>query len=349
MKSILEYQDIYFLNKAMITESFSCKLLQEITDQQNKKIQLDKEYNSKQTESWRKRDLFPTFKKLLGDKSILWNEIKDEDCIKYSKDNPEAIKIAKRMAANRSNHINGIIVLINSNEEKVTEETYSSKYTGVLFSNSWGCSYISLLSRWGWNQKGDPKPSDIEEFLSKEFIFVDLEKYSSNTKQSERRDQKSGSFNPLNNDIIREKEYEQIAERNRERYRKYLAKIKADKEANDNITEKVNTYVNKILSVTMKMSNDPIKYAKYEYDVCGLIGLIDEKKTYVHGTRQNKYKSYWTGRNGLMYLYKTYISKKLSLAKGDSYEHEKKEYDAAKKELEELFTYIDSKLAKFEE
>lgn len=349
MKSILEYQNEYWSNYDVINEAFSCKLLQELRDQQNNKIKIDKEFNGKQTDSWRKRELYPTFKRLMGDRSIKWDEIKDEDCKEYSKDDPEAIKIAKRMAANRANHINGMIVLINNYEVKVDEDTYHPKYTGILISNSWGCIFLSLISRWAWKGKRDedPKPSTIEEFLSNKFIFIDLDKYSANQKQHDRNQAKSGTFNLLNNEELRQTEYDAIIERNRERYKKYIAKVKADKESNDGMADKVTEYVNKILAVTSKMSNNPIKYAKYEYEVQGLIGLIDGKATYVSPSRNNNYKGYWAGKHGLMYLYREYISKKLSLAKGDSYDFEKQSYDAAKKALEDLFKYIDGAIAKF--
>lgn len=342
MKTILEYQREYWLNKSMITESFKSSILQEIAKQLNTIIEINHQYNAENEYST--KDTTNTFKSIFGDRRILWDKIADEDCKQCSIDNPDDVKLAKRLMSNRANSFRGMIININSDKDSVF------KYTGTLIHGVWDqLVYISLIKLDYRFTSDNIRPGMVEDYLADKFIIVDLEKYDSKDIQGERSKAKAGAFNVSNSKYFRDDAYKRMAERNFERYKQYAAKIKANKDADDGMAEKVTEYAEKIMDVTKKLSKDPMKYVKYEYDIGYLIDLLHDKKRWVEGNRYNKYKGYYSGENGLFILYKEYIQKKLSLAKGDSYSSERDSYEASKKALEKLFVKIDEKIKKFDD
>ena len=347
MKTILEYQKEYWFNNSMITESFKSKILQEISDQLNNRIKKQKEEAEKDDGRYhRSPDISATFKKLFTGKwiGISWSEVSDDIFKEYSKDDTEGIKLVKRITSSRSNSFPGLVILLN------TTDPDSPKYRGILIGGGNGQSgndYYSFTNNWSFHRETF-RPSDAEAFLTEKFLFADLTdvKKSYSDKTRERYNNISGALNPLNDADVREFEYKQIAERNRDRYKKYLAKIKADKEANDDYVKKVTEYSQKIFHVAEELSKNPIKYAKYEYEVSTLLSYLSGKKTWVpsHGRHQG----YYSGKNGLFTILETYLKAKLSMAKGTSYDSEKTAYDAAKKALDDTFKKIDAYLPKFD-
>ena len=346
MKTILEYQKNYWFNNLMITEAFKSKILQEISDQLNDRIKKQKEEaENDKTHYHRSPDTGATFKKLFVWTGISWSDITDDMFKEYSSEDPEAIKLAKRITSNRSNSFPGMIILLN------TTDPNSPKYRGVLIgagAGEHGNDYFSFTNSWSFHRESF-KPGEVEVFLTKKFLFADLSeiKKANREKRNQRYSAISGSLNPLNNDNMREYQYERIAKENRERYQKYLAKIKADREANDEYVKKVTEYTQKILQISAELSKNPIKYAKYEYEVDKLLSYLSGRTTWIspHGRGQ---KGYYSGRNGIITLLETYLKTKLSMAKGNSYDSEKASYESAKKALDETFTKIDAYLPKFD-
>lgn len=348
MKTILEYQKNYWFNNSMITEAFKSKILQEISDQLNDRIKKQKEEAENDKEHYhRSPDTNATFKKLFTSQwtGISWSDITDDMFKEYSNDDPEGVKLAKRITSNRSNSFPGVIILLN------TTDPNSPKYRGVLIGDGdgeHGNDYYSFTNTWSFHRESF-KPSEVETFLTKKFLFADVSeiKKAHSEKRNKRYQAISGSMNPLNDDNTREFEYERIAKQNRERYQKYLAKIKADREANDEYVKKVTEYTQKILQISAELSKNPIKYAKYEYEVDTLLSYLSGKRTWISSSRRGQ-NGYYSGRNGIITLLETYLRTKLSMAKGDSYDSEKASYDAAKKALDDAFTKIDAYLPKFD-
>lgn len=338
MKTITEFLDISILNSKLITESFKSSIIRDIRQQFNDRIKKNHEKNA--LNKYSNDDTSSTFKKVFGNETIDWDNITDEEFKKFKKSDEEGIKLTKRIMSNRSNSFNGMIIFLNNDSNS------DIKYTGCFISNGWGGRYFSFISNWTISSK-DVRPSEAVDYLPDEFYILDLTNHSTRDKQNERSKSKSGVINLFNNEKDRKSEYAAIAKQNKERYVQYAAKMKANKEANDGMAEKVMEYVNKIMEVTAKMSKDPLKYAKYEYDIGYLIDLLQDERRYVSGRTSSQ--SYYSGTNGLLVVYKEYIKTKLSQAKGSSYDFERKEYEAAKKKLEEIFNTIDAKLEKFEE
>lgn len=348
MKTILEYQKQYWFNNSMITEAFKSKILKEISDQLNDRIKRQKEEAENDKEHYhRSPDTNATFKKLFTSPwtGISWSDMTDDMFKEYSIEDPEGVKLAKRITSNRSNSFPGVIILLN------TTDPDSPKYRGVLIGagdGEHGNDYYSFTNTWSFHRESF-KPGEVESFLTKKFLFADVSeiKKANREKRNQRYAAISGSMNPLNDDNTREFEYERIAKENRERYQKYLAKIKADREANDEYVKKVTEYTQKILQISAELSKNPIKYAKYEYEVDTLLSYLSGKRTWISSNRRGQ-NGYYSGKNGIITLLETYLKTKLSMAKGNSYDSEKTSYEAAKKALDDAFTKIDAYLPKFD-
>ena len=230
-----------------------------------------------------------------------------------------------------------MVVLLNDEDNIKDGEP---KYLGAMICTGWNNNhYFSFTSAWRISHKNF-KTSDSEYFLTKKYLLIDLTNFSSRQKKSDRSSARMGAF-ITDNEKEREELYKKIVELNRERYRQYIAKIRADQDADDGMAEKVQEYCNKVLDIATKLSSNPIKYAKLEYKIGDLL-------EYLHAEKHWDSRSGVTGKDGLLTIYKEYIKTKLSRASGKGYEFEEKSFKAAKKQLEELFTRIDNKITEIE-
>ena len=351
MKSILEYLNEYFkylnefeeikneVDSEMISEAFQSSILREINSYLEKNRKEDEEKAKTEKCYYRKT---PKFKNIFyaGYKGIRWDQITDDMAKEYSKDDSEGIKLAKRICSNRSNSFPGMIILI-SNDEKS-----ESKYPGVIIHTGWDTYYYSLVSSYykyiGRSER--IKPSEVEDLLTKKFYIIDLSKLLSDDIIIKRRQEKEGMVLQGDPDY-----YKKIASVNYDRYKRYADKIKAEKDANDGIPEKVNEYMKKVMDLVTDFSTDPTRYIKYEhieYDIQDLLSWTSDKKTWNHG----KNGGYISGKDGLLTVFAVYMKSKLSLVKGNHYSSswDKDNYDTAKQELEEIFKKIDQKIANIE-
>jgi len=342
MKNILEYQIKYWGNKSIITEAFSSSILREIRDQLNDRIKANIEKNIEK--GYRSEDTSSNFKKVF-DKNyyISWDKITDDMFVEYDGKDEKTIKLVKQMISNRTTTFPGMCILINDYDD-------GPKYIGAIVASTAWPGYISFSSNWTISAN-EIKPSEVSNILTKKILLIDFRDHKelmNSDKISSRSEAKRNTLNLWNNKELRDFDYNKIAEQNRERYKRYVAKVKAEKDANDGIADKVTEYVNKILDVTNKLSKNPVKYAKLEYEVGYLIDLLNDKRKYVYSSGRG-HQGYYSGTDGLLTVFKTYMTTKLSQSKGDSYSHEKQEYEAAKGKLEQIFKTIDEKLKKFED
>lgn len=339
MKSILEYIRDYWENKAMINESFKSSILQEIAKQFNDRIKANKEYNKEKEYS--SRDTTSTFKQVFGSDSIKWSEITDDMFTKYSKDDAEGEKLVKRMMGNRSNTFSGMAIILNENAEGD-----QPKYLGALISIGYSEGYVSFLTDWRISYKS-LKPSDALGYLRHDYLLINLSKHTSFDIEQERRSAKWGAY-LFTDDNERNDFYKKIAEENIKRYKNYLIKVKAEREANDGITEKVEEYSKKIFNFTLKISNNPIKYAKYEYEIGGLVDYLRDERKWV-SSKYSQGGGYYSGKDGLLTAYRSYLTSKLAMAKGSASDSDKTSYENAKARLNKIFNAIDAEIQRLED
>lgn len=351
MKSILEYTNNYFkkineitelkeeIDFEIISESFKCSILKEISSYLSNLRKEDEEKKAKGERIWRKT---PRFKDIFGSgyKSVRWDQITDDMAKEYSKDNEEGIKLAKRICSNRSNSIPGMIILISN------DENAKFKYPAIILHTGWQIYYHSLISSYykSIGSSDNIKPSEVEGLLTKRFYIVDLSNLLTDDIIVKRRQEKEGMIIMGDEDY-----YKKLAIANFDRYKKYANKIKAEKDANDGIPEKVNEYIKKVMELVTDFSTDPVRYIKYdriEYDIQYLLELTSDKKVWV-STKNGGVES---GKDGLLTLFAIYMKSKLSLIKGGPYASAfaEDDYKKAKKELEEIFNKIDKKISDIE-
>ena len=337
MKTILEYINDNLYAELMINESFSSSILREISKQFNDRI--TKNHEKRGLEKYSSADVTSTFRAVFGKRfGIGWDKITDDDFTKYKKDDEEGLKLVRAICSNRSNHFKGLVILLND------DKNADIKYLGALMS---GPCYFSFNSNYTIAGGKYIKPGEALDYLTNEYYLIDLTKFVEDKKIKQRDINKSGAFNIFNDEETREWEYKRILEINKERYKQYVAKVKAQKDADDGMAEKVSEYINKIMEITTKMSKDPMKYAKYEYEVGYLIDLLQDQRRYNPSVKPGK--GYYSGKDGLLLVYKEYIKLKLANAKGSSFGFQREDYLKTKEKLDLIFKDIDSKLEKFKE
>jgi len=328
MKNIFEYLQDSLLNNEMINEAFNASVFHEIQKQ-------FADYNKKENEEhaknqWHSAD-HKKFKDIFNGWNIAWDKIKDSDVQECSKDNKKDVQLAKRIVAHRSNHINGMIILYNDDDKA---------YDGAIISLSGDAYYMSFRSRWGC-RSSNVSPSGTESSLTKKFYVIDLTNFETWNLRNDRYQQKQGSYEPGD-----EYYYKQVAEKNRDRYKQLVAKYRAERDADDGIAEKVDEYTKKVLDFASKISKEPLRYASLEYRIGDLMDLLRDERKWNAGGRG--YKSYYSGTNGLLYLYSQYLESKLHMSQGNSYQHQRDTYNECKKAILKACTLIDQKLQALE-
>lgn len=331
MKNIFDYlqENLLSSRDSLITESFKATVFHEIQDQFSR-YNKNEDEKSKANE-WYRPD-YIKFKSIFGSNGIAWSNIEDKDVKECSNENKDDVLLAKRIVAQRSNHIDGLIIIL---------DDYNNAYAGIICSFNGAAYYYSFRSR--WSARADQiRPSDVENMLSKKFYAIKLRnELMSYDIRNKRANDRWNSYTPGD-----EEYYKKVAEENRNRYKNILAKYKAERDANDGISEKVNEYTKKVLELAIKVSAEPLRYAKLEYKIGGLMDLIRDERQYNSGYGRNK--GYYSGTNGLLYLYTEYLKTKLSMASGTSYDYERDAYNDIKKKIVDLCSKIDSEISKIE-
>lgn len=325
-----------YIKDILITESFSSSIMHDIKKQVDDNIQAERQKNENEKKEWKEKhpnedipwyigdskNMYP-LQRILKDMGIKFDKIKDEHFEEYT-DIEEAIKLGKRMTANRKNKFSGLIIPVFE-----SDKYNPNKYHSMLYTNYWGSTmYVSLLSGY-YSRFGDSKsvtPSEIETFLkgATKVYLLNLTTHSdlmSETLKRERSDQRNGM-------VFNEKwYYEKVAENNRERYEKLAAKMKQQKYADDGLTEKVQKYTAKSLKYSEMFSKDPVKYSKYEYQIGGIVRACAS----------------------LITSYSDYLTRKLSLASGKSYNFERDDYEAKKSNISKICQQLDKLIEDLED
>ena len=349
MKTLLEYIDnnvkvwknLAILDDEILTESFNCTVLQDINSYLQSVIKQDKK--NKEAADKEHRYYYgkgKSFGEIFNywNAGIQWDKITDDNCIKRDINNDKDKKVVQKICTNRKDSIDGMVILVTDDKD------CGYKYPGIILHIYNDIVYYSLISNYSYSigDKKRLKPSEINGFLTSTFYTIDLTDLLTSKIRSDRASAKSGVI-PMGDEHY----YIELAKKNLERYKAYAAKIKAERDANDGIPEKINEYTKKVMDIVTEFSKNPIKYASFEYDIQSLLDTIGDKSYYVgpHG----RYDSGHRGHDGLLVLYSRYVKLKLSQAKGDSYTYEQQEYKQVKKNINETFILIDKAIDKINE
>ncbi len=327
---ISEYCDMLDqINLEIITESFGCQLLKDLVKQQCDLLEKWKDYQASNRYASMTKPM--DINHLFRNSQTMWNKITDDQVQTFKGADPEGVKLFKRVCSNRSNSVTGFIVIeTTENERKNTENL--PKYSGII------------LKEWSWikyypcryeNSSKEIKPTEAIQLLTSDTTYhiIILDDVKSRRElQNERSRSRSGVIEPGNVDQLK-----RLAQENIERYRKIAAKMKIEKQvAAEKLPEQVNECVKKVMDLAIEFAKNPIKYSKMQYEIGKLMELVGDKEVGYYD--RGKYHKY--GINGLMYYFSSYLKSKLSLASGNSYGYEQKDYDNAKKKLEEMIDKI---------
>jgi hypothetical protein len=315
------------INFELITEAFGCKILKELVDQQTKMLDKwkDEEANRDRSCFTQPRDIRSIFRS----NYFLWDKITDDQVQTFKGKDPEGVKLFKRICSNRSNSVSGIIII-----ESTPESQSKYKYSAIIIKEY---SYINYYVLSSDAASQELKPSEVNDLIKDTMtyhiiVIEDLE--SRNKMRNQRSNSRNGVIEPGNEAQLR-----RLAEKNVERYKKLAAKMKVEKENNDQLPKKVEEIVSKVMQLSIEFAMNPVKYSSFEYEIEKLLTLVGDKQTSSYN--RGKYNHY--GINGLMYYFTSYMKSKLSIAKGDSYDFEQSDYRNAKKKLEELIASIQKK------
>ena len=332
MLSIKEY---YKRNYEMVTESFQCNLLRELQQQLKLRVKNNEEENE-----WAGnvgKDIKSTFKYIFSKWEIKWDAITDDMVKKCSTSNDNDIKEANFVLSNRGNTYPAAIILVNENKDVYP------KYTGTLVKKYGEVRYYSFIS--DMELSSDPKKlklNEVTHMLTNTFYIINLSGLSS-TNLKLKRSQDKNSDQYYTSKESRTYAYERILKNNKTRYKAYTEKMKAQQQANDGIPEKVNEYMQKVTELLEKMSKNPIMYAKFEYNISSIMDSLNETKKWQQG-RTWKDQSGYVGNDGLLTVYKRYVTKKLALAGGSGSNTDKETLKQAKEEINKICERIDKRL-----
>ena len=316
------------INLEIITESFKCNILREYVDQQAKLI--DKWRDAKASYIYGSYTEPLNLTKVFKNFHLYWDKITDDQVQTFVGADTEGLKLFKRVCSNRTNSVDGIIIIESSNKSSQDEPKYSAI---IIKTNNYIDLYLSTQDR----LVASLKPSEATSYLSANTVYhiivIDTSMYTDKLR-TDRSNSKYGMLEPGNVEQLK-----RLAEQNRERYRKLAAKMKVDRQAATNeLPKKVTEVVDKVMNLSIEFAKDPVKYASFEYDIKKLMDLVGDKQTgYYDKGKYNKY-----GINGLMYYYSSYLTTLLSMGKGSSYEYEEKNNESAKLKLEEMINKINT-------
>lgn len=323
------------IDMEILCESFKSSVFQNIVNQTNNLIKKDKEESKERGYSlWK---TYKSFKEIFGRDSIAWDKITDDMFKEGSISDAACVenikKEIRKITRDNSKYVGGLIVILNDDEKDEDK-----KYLSMMIINSWGqIEYKSLLSAF----RNDLfKVTKLDQHLSKKFLYCFLtDEFRTWDIERDRRASREDMIIPGDKD-----QYKRIAEKNRERYNKIIAKNRAEQDATDGLRDKVKTYVDKVMDIVVMIDDDPAKYSSLEYDIQTLLELVGNRN--VSWIDKGKLKS--RGVNGLLYLFAQYMKLKLSQAKGNSYNFEQRDYLQTKKDINALFKKIDDKIAEIQ-
>lgn len=211
--------------------------------------------------------------------------------------------------------------------------------------------YISIYDRKPGEENIDYKESPKNISVKKEYETM---AYLDNAKKvwvlplsgHEIFDKKAARRNAQDGIVLQgdEEYYKRLAQSNVERYKKMIAKAKAEAASKtDTIAQDVQEIVNDVMDLTKAAAADPIKYADVSYDICSLVEKVYSQRQY--DTKRNQ----GYGSDGLLILFKIYLENHLTIAKNGGHDYNRTSKDNAVKNIKTKIDQIKQQIVKIKE
>ena len=315
------------IDEEIINESLQSSILQQLAKQL-------KPFGSKNNNNyWNNK----SFSGIFGSLNVAWDKITDNDFEKYEAGDKAGIKKARAVLASGDKWINAVILFPNADGKTFDSMICYRGYVNFK-EHKWDYeinSYKEQPSRDFETYKQKWIKEDCEQ---KDFYILEIKDFEVYDIRGQRNSAKLGSFIP--GDAYY---YKKVAEENVERYKKIIAKRKAERAAKeDNIAQQVQEIVNKVLELSAKAATNPDKFVDIQYRIAYLLENI-------YSTSRWDSKRGQTGTDGLLYLFKNYLSNHLSMAKDGGYGFERSAQDKTKTQIEKCIENINKRIEEIEE
>lgn len=281
-----------------------------------------------------------SFSGIFGKYNIEWDKIQESDWNKIE-NLKEAQKYIGKINSNSSNKYLRGIILIERNKKisgLFSYKTYIDFYNNRVEYDYDNGTYSNVKKPRIINYD---KIIDMKNLLQEGDIcyFLDLTPFEKSyiAKKSERDRNKKGMI--LQGD---EEFYKKLAKENIERYKKIIAKNKAEQAAKqDKLVEQVKDTINKVMELSIKIFQGGPKYADLQYSISSLIEKINSKQIW-----NSKGKS--TGSDGLLYIFNEYLSASLDVSKNGGYDFQRRNIEIYKNKLNQIIQNIEQKITDIE-
>lgn len=288
MKHLIDFINETYINETVIllesidneiiTESLNCTILRDLA----KTLAYNKA--SKKIEYWWDRG--STFKDIFYNKEVYWDKITDADVTTYDvKDNRKALSLIRKII---KGDFDAIAIVYDK------EDNFKAIYK----------PYGSPLNMLGRDMVGSHKPQYEKLSVAEgcKIDIIDISKYHSYELRRQRSIQKSGVIDAHDKDYLRK-----YAEENVKRYKDIIAKNRAEKIAEDDDTAfEVNNIVNKVMKLSIKVSENLDKYADKVYYLDKLLEMLHDKRKWNSGSGVRR-PGYYSGQNGIFILFAEYV------------------------------------------
>lgn len=287
--------------ESIVNESFKIPQLSAFVDAVNRLSTKDRERKAKLTA-------------FLQD--VAWDKVSNSHVSEYDAHNPEAAKAARLYITHKRT---GFILLMDSEGKCVGMIRGKNYYDLSVPSYSGWFREKDKWSSWSYEAKVDDLLYNIDKYADT-IVTVDVTDVERTYELKQARvDARKGALAydkgfERKNDKVNAKQvryYQDIADKNRERYKKMLQMIKANREVQsnkfDSIKARVDSCFDRYTALISKMLKNPTKFSNYDLE-----WLNDKFSTY----RSSKYSSY---EYGLMHSFEKYVRFMLEAQKGNAY------------------------------
>ena len=260
-----------------------------------------------------------SFKKILGDEfrmSLDKITSKDVEVYRWPKNIDDGVKAANQIISGRKN---GFVVLMNAENE----------YDYIIYGKN-------LINLDRWSYFGSSYMTKSTNLINKcknahEIIVFYSNGFETQNLKWERINARIGMITNT------EEQNRQIARENVERYKKLVAKMRADKDKDfEEIDKQVENIVMRVLKASQISHRDPNKIDSYK---------ISSLNEWIYDQTRWDSRSHNTyGKDGLLRVYSKYTEYFQDVRKGSAYDYQIRELKSCKEKLIDIIKKIDTEL-----